>query len=370
MKKLKILHSLIAFLNLLAIIALLLGYLAAFISPAFFWPIAFFGLALPYLLIINLAFLIYWVIRGHRFFFFILIVFALGYKSIPTLIQFNFDSIDNTEKKSLKVLSFNVRLFDLYMWSAEKKIKNKIFEFLEREDPDILCLQEFFYKEKYDPNYPFETLDSLVEILTAKNYHVEHTISLREIEHFGIITFSKYPIIHRGLVPFKEKSDNICIYTDILLNKDTIRVYNGHLASIKLDKYDYKAVRGINKNEYSEDFGKEKMIFNKLKQSFQLRAIQADSIHHSIEKSPYPVIFCGDFNDTPSSYAYRTIRGSLTDAFMNSGNGLGQTYIGDFPSFRIDNIFLDEQFDSDYYRTHSEKLSDHHPISTKIYLTK
>ena len=267
-------------------------------------------------------------------------------------------------------MSFNVRVFDLYLWSKEKETRNKIFDFLKREDPDVLCLQEFYHRDQQNPSYEFKTLDTLVKFLSAKNYHFFKTTTLRENDHWGIITFSKYPILKKSWIDFPESTDNGCIYTDLLFGGDTIRIYNGHLASIKLDKHDYKAIKKINKNKYSSNFGKERLIFNKLKHSFIRRAPQVDAVGKSIASSPYPTIFCGDLNDTPSSYAYNKVKGKLNDAFIQSGSGLGQTYIGDFPSFRIDYIFYDQHFLSADYTTHPEKLSDHHPVSAKLYFKK
>lgn len=357
-------------LQILLLGSLVLGYLAPFISPKLFWPLAFFGLALPYLLILNLLFVFYWALKGNKMFFISLVFIALGYRSITALVQFNFQKQTPASEDAFKVLSFNVRVFDLYQWSKEKETRNKILDFLKKEDPDILCMQEFFHRDQQQANFKFKTLDTLVELLTAKNYHFHKTISLRNNDHWGIITLSKFPIINKGVVEFDSKSDNICIYTDLLYGEDTLRIYNGHLASIKLDKHDYKAIQGLNKNEYSSNFGKEKLIFQKLKQSFRRRAIQSESIRQSISTSPFPVIFCGDLNDTPSSFAYRQIKGNLNDAFTEFGEGLGRTYIGDFPSFRIDYIFYSRQFIGQEYNTHPEKLSDHHPISAKFTFKK
>jgi len=363
----KFLQKLILFLNLIFSISLALAYASAYVNPSQFWFIAFFGLALPYLLIINLFFVVFWALNGNNKLFLSIIVIALGYKSIPTIVQFNLGKSDS-EESPIKVMSFNVRVFDLYMWSAEKTTRNKIFDFLKKEDPDILCLQEFYNADKQDSIYEFKTLDTLKQFLSANNYHAHYTTTKENNNHFGIITFSKYPIINKGFVDFGMQSDNVCIYTDINYQDTNLRIFNSHLASIKLDKHDYKAVQGLRKNEYLNSVDKSLLLVEKLKNGFMKRSVQADSIKKSIELSPYPIILCGDFNDSPTSYAYQTIKGELKDAFMESGNGFGQTYIGDFPSFRIDFILHSKDFSSNNYQTHDVILSDHHPISSNLSL--
>lgn len=291
----------------------------------------------------------------------------MGYKSLPNYFQINLKNPSIVEEE-LKVVSFNVRIFDLYQWSEDKATRNNIFDFLDEEEADVICLQEFYHSDTIVNNYDFKTLDTLVQFLAAKNYHVEYTTNLRGTDHWGIITFSKFPIVGKGLVPFKNKSDNVCIYTDIKKGTKTIRVYNAHLASIRLEKNDYKALQGLYDKKPSENFDKELMMIEKIRYGFEERGLQADSIDKSVSKSPYPVILCGDFNDTPSSYAYQTIRGNLADAFVNAGSGLGRTYIGKFPSYRIDYIFYSDELNCIKYKTHPEKLSDHHPISARFIL--
>ncbi|MBL4709032.1 MAG: endonuclease/exonuclease/phosphatase family protein [Flavobacteriales bacterium] len=363
MKKLKFIGRLIFGLNVLLAISTLLGYSAAYVNPSSFWLFAFFGLALPYLLLLNLAFTFYWLFRANSRFVLSLLILALGYQSIPSFVQLRFGDHEKTAR-DFKVMSFNVRVFDLYMWTKEKTTRNQIFEFLKEEDPDVLCLQEFYHTDKQHPRYEFKTLDTLVKFLSAKNYHVHYTTTTKENNHWGLVTFSKFPIENKGIVPFTVKDDNACTFTDLKIDSRTVRIYNTHLASIKLKKRDYKTMKTINEKDYSNLFSKGWGLLEKIKFGFERRSDQANKIHTSIEESLLPTIVCGDFNDTPSSYSYRTIRNELNDAYIESGSGLGRTYIGEFPSFRIDYILYSKEFIAKDYTTHAVKLSDHHPVST------
>jgi endonuclease/exonuclease/phosphatase family metal-dependent hydrolase len=352
-------------LNITVVISAILGYVSPFISPATIWPLAFFGLAMPYLLLLNFIFLLYWVFRRKAWFVVSLLALSIGYTTIPKYIQFNFGN-QELKESSFKVMSFNVRVFDLYMWTKEKSARNLIFDFLKQEDPDVLCLQEFYQRDEQLKRYEFKTLDTLVKILSAKNYHVHYTTTLRKTDHWGLITFSKFPIVGKGVLPFENQGDNASIYTDVQIEDKTVRIYNNHLASIKLEKRDYKTMKTINDQDYSDMINKSTGLLGKVKNGFIKRSLQADLIATSISNSPFPVVVCGDFNDSPTSYTYNTIRGNLKDNYLTSGSGLGRTYIGEFPSFRIDYIFCDTTLKSSNYTTHPVELSDHHPISVNL----
>jgi endonuclease/exonuclease/phosphatase family metal-dependent hydrolase len=107
-------------------------------------------------------------------------------------------------------------------------------------------------------------------------------------------------------------------------------------------------------------------IFDKLKTAFAIRASQVDNLSYSISQSPHPVILCGDFNDTPNSYAYQQLTANLKDAFMESGKGFGNTYIGKLPSYRIDFILHDDHFASWNFYRELINLSDHYPVTCII----
>ncbi len=375
MKKPSLINKLFLFLNYLAVACLLISYLSPYISPEIFWPIAFFGLAYPLLLGVNILFVIFWCLKWKRQFLLSIVVIAIGWTHLSGFIQ-----ISATGKKDnstgFKILSYNVRLFDLYNWKNDKNIvtRNKIFDFIKEDSADVICLQEFFS----DDSGHFATIDTIVKFQKAINHHVEYTESMYDKFHWGIATFSKYPIIDRGKVEFEEKSNNICIYTDLKVEGDTIRVYNTHMASIHFQYKDYQLLSNIGKvnpgyTPKAKDIVKEdlyegsKNILRLMKSAFVKRAKQADIISKHIAKSPHSVIICGDFNDTPASYAYHKIAGELSDAFVQSGKGFGRTYIGAFPSFRIDYILHSKKLRSSDFQTITQKeLSDHYPISCYI----
>ena len=111
-------------------------------------------------------------------------------------------------------------------------------------------------------------------------------------------------------------------------------------------------------------------IVKKLYRAYRKRALQANLVKSYIEKSPHPLIVCGDFNDTPLSYVYRTMSDGLRDAFVQSGIGLGTTYYGVFPSYRIDYILFSPKYRAVQYNTIRKNYSDHYPIRARLVLSE
>lgn len=346
-------------LNYVAIVCMLLSVSARYISPASFWLIAFFGLGYPVILGVNLFFMIYWLIQMRWQSVFSFIAILLGIKTLLCYFQIDF-SKDEIKNKDIKVMSYNSMLFDLYNWSKNAQSRNMILDMLSDENPDILCLQEFYSSD--EPN-DFHNEDTLRKMLNAKRTHILYTFTERENDHWGIATYTKFPIIKKGRIDFNVRSNNVCIYTDMLIGNDTVRVYNMHLQSIAFDKKDYKFLDEVNSSgESSNEVEKSKTILRRIKRAFIKRADQADIVANHIRNCKYKVIVCGDFNDTPASYAYCTIRGNLKDSFVEKGNGFEQTYAGKFPRFRIDYIFHSSDMECARYYKVAETLTDHYPI--------
>jgi endonuclease/exonuclease/phosphatase family metal-dependent hydrolase len=199
-------------------------------------------------------------------------------------------------------------------------------------------------------------------------YHA-HTLYLNRPRRLidAMFIFSKFPIVHEGPIN-KDDVHNFGIQADLLIKNDTVRLLNVHLESVRLRHDDYNFISKFDLQFKEDDNLQEgsRRILNKLRTAFTNRAVQVDSLASFIKNSPYPVILCGDFNDTPNSYTYQKLTADLDDAFMESGTGFGNTYIGNLPSFRIDFILYDDFFTSLDCRRDLVKLSDHYPISCRI----
>jgi endonuclease/exonuclease/phosphatase family metal-dependent hydrolase len=154
----------------------------------------------------------------------------------------------------------------------------------------------------------------------------------------------------------------LSIYSDIVIEKDTFRIFNNHLQSFRLRRMERSLIEEIASPEDIQTMDEIKSLSVSLKQGFVRRAQQAQVVKNYIDKSPYPVIVAGDFNDTPVSYSYRKIRKGLNDSFVKSGYGAGFTYRGNYPPNRIDYILYDKSLINSYFEIVRIKYSDHYPI--------
>ncbi len=341
--------------NLLAVMALLFAYLSVYISPDNTSFFAFFGLLYPVLLVVNIGFVIFWAVMHKRIFLISLICILIGWAHLSQTLKFTIGRKGNPE---LKVLTYNVRLFNLYKWNKSEDIKQRIFNFVKNEAPDIICFQEFYSKKKKGE---ISTIATFVTMQNAKNYHIAYPYTSDVKKYSGMAIFTSFPIINRGEIRF-ENAASICIFSDIIAKSDTFRIYNAHLASNRFGYDTYKFIDSLT-NGTNEQFSGVFPIMKKLSRGYIKRSEQADVLAAHIRNSPYPVIVCGDYNDTPVSYTYHKIRGELDDAFEEAGNGFGITYAGSFPPIRIDHILHSRELRAIKHSISDIKLSDHYPVS-------
>jgi endonuclease/exonuclease/phosphatase family metal-dependent hydrolase len=358
----KILSRTVLSLNLFFVGLLILSYLSPLISPEKIWIFAFFGLAYPYILIINIVFAVFWALTKNRYFLISLVAILIGWGQLRKYFQ-----IQIIRKKipaaaqHFKIMSYNVRLFDHYRWLGDTAAEKNIFYFISDEKPQIICFQEFLTQK-----FSGYTSDDLIKELDDTPYnHINYISFQPKGNNLGIATFSSFPIVNKGYIKF-ENSVNTAIYTDIKINSDTIRVYNCHLQSIHLKKSNYGFIDSLILKYNNKHLDELKDISSRLKNAYIKRARQVDILSANIRNSKYPVIVCGDFNDTPVSYTYRKMKGKFSDAYLESGYGIGNTYLGNFPSFRIDYIFHSKKIKSFNFETGRIKWSDHYPVTCEM----
>ena len=371
----RLIYKLLLYANVLAVIALVLSYLSAYISPASLWIFAFIGLVYPYLLLLNILFCLLWILRKKKEFLLSLLAILIGWNNLTNQVQMNFGAGEETamaiqsdrqtrnDQQQIKLMSFNIRAFNLYNWTNNTDDLNKILGFIQDEDPDIICLQEFFTQR----NGTVSKSDLLKKFDNTPYNHIHYTLGSLSNNQYGIATFSSYPILNQGTIEF-ENTLNTCIYTDILFGQDTLRVYNNHLQSIRLSRKNYSYLDSLRFRYNEQQINEIKDISYRLKDAYIKRARQTEKIYDHISASPYQVMICGDFNDPPSSYTYRKLKNGFTDSFVAAGSGFGATYAGRFPSFRIDYILHDTEIRSVYHKRTRIGLSDHYPIISYLEL--
>ena len=339
MKKLSFINKIIYFINVVFAILLLLSYVLPFTPPKTFSVLSVLSLGVPFLILSNTLFFLYWLIKLKKQMILSFVILLVGYISFGSLYKFT-SSKSNENAQNLKVMNYNVRLFNLYKWIAEDSIENNIVDFIKAESPEILSIQEYhphinvdlsFFKHKY-------------EKLSGKK------------TKYGQAIFSQYPIINSGSIEFLNTSNN-AIFVDVVKGVDTLRIYNVHLESMRI-------------NTETESLKKEnsERLFNRVGTTFKMQQSQTELFLKHKKQCSYKMIICGDFNNTAFSYIYRKIKGDLNDTFKEAGNGFGRTYDFKFFPIRIDFILSDDAFSINEFKTYIEHYSDHYPIMATLNL--
>tara|TARA_R110002126_G_scaffold112105_1_gene250152 strand:- start:13251 stop:14210 length:960 start_codon:yes stop_codon:yes gene_type:complete len=313
---------------------LLLSYLLPFISPIKIAPFAILSLLVPILITINIFFIVYWLINFKKQFILSSLILAIGWFFTPPLYKLT----ENTSSLNddLKVMTYNVRMFNHWKWIDDERIPKKINDFIEKKSPDILLFQEYYSLEKQQFSYPYK-------YIKTRNQKAK----------IGLAIYSKFPIINKGSLDLENTSNNI-IFVDIIKRTDTIRIYNLHLQSLQL-------------RPDEENFGEadsEKLI-TRLKDGFKQQALQTEVFLEHEKQWKGKKIVAGDFNNTSYSWVYNQISKDKKDAFIEAGKGFGKTFNYWFP-MRIDFILTDENAIINKFNSFSEKNSDHFPIQAKI----
>ena len=347
---------------LLAIAGMVLGIFAGFSDPRKHIVIAFFGLAYPFFVMANVAFLVYWLLR-RKLLFFLLTIIGIAFGGRSLLATFGVFGDKGSSKKDsdsyIRLMTYNVHNFTPYGEEITESFKEKMLDVVADENPDIVCFQEFYTRKKG----PYDIVDSLKQMLGTAHYYFVPTMK-SERESIGMAIFSRYPIEQTGRIKFEGVSGNECIFIDIVADGKKMRVYNVHFQSISFDQEDYTYLDKV--KTMDPKMSSTRRIIRMLKTAFYRRAEQVDRMKAHMRQCEVPYVIAGDFNDTPASYVVNQITDSLNNAFIKKGQGFGKTYNGKFPNFQIDYIASSKDIDVINYRIIEAKLSDHFPVRSDL----
>lgn len=340
MKNLSFLNKIIFLINNIFALLFIASFALPYILPKSFPLLSVLSLAVPFLIIIHVLFILYWWLTGFKK------QFLLSAVCIILAITFSFFPYKFKEKKvisgsQIKVMNFNVRLFNRYQWIDDKSIPSKISEFIKQQNPDIITFQEYFPTKEFSLDYPYK----YVQLIKGKK------------NDFGQAIYSKFQIVNKGSLDFKNSSNN-AIFVDIIKNSDTIRVYNIHLESL--------GIKAENVDLADLDETKSKKLLQRLSASFIKQQTQVEQFLNHKNNCTYKIIISGDFNNTAYSWAYHKIKGDLKDTFLEAGKGFGKTFSFNRYPLRIDFILVDKKFNVNQHQSFDINLSDHEPIQATL----
>ncbi len=322
--------------NVIFAFLLLLACIAPYTTSDIFSFLSLLSLIVPYLVLANIIFLLFWMIKRKRQLLISLSALLLGYFTQGTFVKF-FSSNGQLKDSDISLLTFNSHGSMGVRWSRIPSYNDEIADFVVQQDADIVCFQEF--RSSMDKN--------------LKQYQFNYQTPYQSGRSKQAI-YSKYKILGTGSLDFPNSGNN-AIYVDILIKRDTLRIYNLHLQSL--------IVRlGSFKREQSQ------RLYKRLSKTFQKQQVQANLVIEHSRSVNYRKIICGDFNNTAFSSVYKIIKGDMNDSFHEKGSGFGNTYLFKFLPFRIDFILTDSEIEIKSHKNFDVRLSDHTPVMASFRL--
>ena len=336
--------------------AALLAFSAAWVSPVHSGLIAYAGLVMPIILVVNLLLGIYWAIKKKGWILFPVIALLINMGYLTSIFQITFSKPKvNPEKTTLQIATYNVGNF--HSW-GNFSTQPQITDYFKKNNVNIVCFQEFSESQHIKA-------DSLGKLLNLPYHTSAHLLGSRSFE---TVIFSQYPILNSGQLPFKSPT-NDAIWADLQINDQTVRIVSCHLETTSFNskrrKLQKQSMENMAPNQLYSIYND---ISSTLLEKSRIRATQAEMIRELIDTSSFPVIVCGDFNDPPSTYTYHCAKGNLRDSFQSRGNGFGYTFRGMRRLLRIDYILYDPRFKCIAYNSEEKTWSDHNPIICKFHL--
>ena len=340
--------------------AYLLGAYSGYIPPVRWIIPAFLGLFFPALLVAQIGVTIFWLLAWDKRR--LLLVAAVWLISLPQLLVYfpisRAEKSLGTEEESLRILSYNVCAFGFKPHT--KTSPNATLQYIKSSGADIVCIQEAMLNQNPWAGVVSKTLRSYLD----EDYPY---INVIRVNRGGstLALLSKYPIKEAKEIPLPSWVNGAVAYKVDIRGKETL-VINVHLESFRLRRVDGEDYLRLAKE--GDAIRLKDALRAKLSPTFRSHNIQANIIHDLIQSyGSGRVIVCGDFNDTPLSYARYKIGEGLEDAFVSKGNGLGISFHTSPFFVRIDHILFGPAFRAlrcEVDKTASE--SDHYPIEAVL----
>lgn len=363
----RISNRVLLIINVIAALLFLLACINPQINPQN-WPlISLIGLAFPFLLLIVIFFLVWWLFIKRKWALVSAIAIVLGGGQISNFFAFNFWAGFNETKKEnhIRIASWNVARFVEMIKNNNKgsQTRYKMLQQIRQVNADILCMQEF--SSSINPDW-YNNIVAVSKGLNYPYYYFSHDWDGDRL-FSGNVIFSRFPIADTGMVRYPRPTlTEALVFVDLKTGNDKLRIYTTHLQSNQFRRADISKIEELKGGKGV--LGNAPHIFSKLITAIEHRAIQANVVEQIIGDSPYPVILCGDLNDVPNSYIYNTVKGNLQDAFLQKGFGIGRTYSSISPTLRIDYIFADAGFKVDQFKRVTTNYSDHYMIVADLEL--
>lgn len=362
----KFLRGILLSINIGVVTLLLLCYAGGVYNPSTKLGMGLYivTLAYPIIALLNIGFSIFWLYRKKWYFLFSLLGLGFGYNTFTNTFPIHFTKKELPPPAAIKVLSYNVGGF--YRGVDYNETVKDIVGFVKDEYADIVCIQELMLTNT--SKFKFTEADLFTELKSLPYKAINYT-SVKKYNSSGHIILSKYPIFNKGVVDIGQQAYLNILYADINVKGTKIRVFCPHLNPNRLKKINNTFYDELSQKDQDALKGEMKYILKSLWNGAHLRGDQVRKFKEFVDESPYPVIIAGDFNDTPGTYSYKTMRSNLKDAMVKNSSGMGATYNGNYPSFRIDYILHSPCLKSFAYKKYNRKASDHDPISCFMDIT-
>ena len=337
--------------NVATVAMMLIVGLSDHINPTDFPLLANLGLTFPIFIVVNLAFLAFWLIVKKRYAIITFVGLLIGYVPIRTYCPLNIRA--DAPEGCIKVMSYNVYNFSTW---TEQSQRSEILDYIKEQNPDILCLQEvglWGWKEE------------MVDSVLGGIYHYRDSADCQGTGD-AVHIFSKMPIVGKDHIKYASRANSSAAFHIVMGKEDTTTVVVNHFESTGLSLEDRSAFHAMMKGGVSRNDAEResRLLWQKLAEATAIRAPQADAVAKYVEaRKNKSIILVGDFNDSPISYVHYRLASLLNDCYVASGNGPGISYHYNAFYVRIDNIMCsDDWMPYDCHIDNNIKASDHYPI--------